>query len=94
MEVADVVRKHQAVLDYFNHPKDESFFDDIAKLDGGLEVNHAIKAYLDKFGIRCTGDIDITQPRWCEKPTALIPILVNNISNFEPDARKSKVRAR
>ena len=36
---------------------------------------------LEKYGMRCPGEIDITKPRWSEKPTALIPIILSNMNN-------------
>ena len=33
----------------------------------------AIAAFLDKYGMRCIGEIDITRPRWSERPTTLVP---------------------
>ena len=40
--------------------------------------------------MRCAGEIDITRARWSEKPTTLVPIILNNIKNFEPGAGKRK----
>jgi phosphoenolpyruvate synthase/pyruvate phosphate dikinase len=88
LDVADVVRQYPAVRDYFEHDaKDETLFEDLAKLEGGEAVSDALKAYLKKYGMRCPGEIDITKPRWSEQPTALIPMILNNIKNFEPNAR-------
>ena len=36
--------------------------------------------------MRCVGEIDITKPRWSERPTTLGPMIVGNIKNFEPGA--------
>ena len=36
--------------------------------------------------MRCVGEIDITRPRWSERPTALVPLILANIKNFEPGA--------
>ena len=44
------------------------------------------EAYLDKYGMRCVGEIDITRPRWSERPTTLVPVILGNIKNFEPGA--------
>ena len=33
--------------------------------------------------MRCVGEIDITRPRWSERPTALVPLILANIKNFE-----------
>jgi pyruvate,water dikinase len=40
--------------------------------------------------MRCAGEIDITRNRWSEKPTTLVPLILNNIKNFEPHAGKRK----
>ena len=90
LDVGDVVRKFPEVLAYFEHAKDETFFDDLVKLEGGSAVVESIQWYLDHFGMRCSGDIDITTARWTEKPTQLIPMILSNIRNFEPNARMAK----
>ena len=33
--------------------------------------------------MRCAGEIDITRPRWSERPTALVPLLLGHIKSFE-----------
>jgi pyruvate,water dikinase len=70
--------------------KDEKFLDELVKFDGGQETQNAIYAYLNKYGMRCSGEIDITKTRWSEKPTTLIPVILNNIKNFEPNAGNRK----
>jgi pyruvate,water dikinase len=34
--------------------------------------------------MRCAGEIDITRPRWSERPTSLVPLVLGNIRNFAP----------
>ena len=36
--------------------------------------------------MRCAGEIDITRPRWSERPTTLVPLILANVKNFEPGA--------
>ena len=36
--------------------------------------------------MRCVGEIDITKPRWSERPTTLVPLILGNVRNFEPGA--------
>ncbi|OKP93879.1 phosphoenolpyruvate synthase [Paenibacillus sp. P32E] len=86
MDVADVIRPYPEVIDYLQHAKEDDFLDELVKLEGGQETQDAIHAYLDKYGMRCVGEIDITRTRWSEKPTALIPLILNHIRNFEPNA--------
>jgi len=90
LDVADVIRPYPEIIEYLQHVKDDSFLDELVKFYGGQETQDAISAYLNKYGMRCVGEIDITKTRWSEKPSALIPIILSNIKNFEPNASKRK----
>ncbi len=70
--------------------KADDFLDELVKLDGGQETQDAIYAYLNKYGMRCVGEIDITKTRWSEKPATLVPMILSNIKNFEPNASNQK----
>ncbi len=69
MDVADAIRPHPEVIEYLQRVKEDGFLDELAQLDGGQECRDAIVNYLNKYGMRCVGEIDITRPRWSEKPT-------------------------
>ncbi len=90
LDVADVIRPHPEVVAFLQHVEDESFLDELVKLAGGREARDAIRAWLDKYGMRCVGEIDITRPRWSERPTTLVPMILGNIKNFEPGAGKRR----
>lgn len=90
LDVADVIRPYPEVIDYLQHVKDDNFLDELAKFDGGSKTRDAISDYLSKYGMRCTGEIDITRTRWSEKPTTLVPMILNNIKNFEPNVGHRK----
>jgi phosphoenolpyruvate synthase/pyruvate phosphate dikinase len=90
LDVADVIRPHPEVVDYLQHVKNDSFLDGLVELEGGQESHDAIYTYLHKYGMRCAGEIDITRTRWSEKPTTLIPMILGNIKNFEPNASHLK----
>ena len=86
LDVADVIRPHPDVVAFLGRVEDENFLDELPALAGGREARDAIGAYLDKYGMRCVGEIDITKPRWSERPTTLVPMILGNIKNFEPGA--------
>jgi pyruvate,water dikinase len=86
LDVAEMIRPHPNVVASLQNVEDEGFLDELAKLEGGREARDAIRAYLDKYGMRCVGEIDITKPRWSERPTTLMPVILGNIKNFEPGA--------
>jgi rifampicin phosphotransferase len=87
LDVADVVRRHPEVVRFLQHvTEDADFLDDLARIPGGPEVRDAIRGYLDRYGMRCVGEIDITRPRWSERPGMLVPLILANVRNFEPGA--------
>ncbi|WP_439948737.1 phosphoenolpyruvate synthase [Bacillus subtilis] len=90
LDVADVIRPYPEVIDYLQHVKADNFLDELAKFDGGSKTRDAIYDYLSKYGMRCTGEIDITRTRWSEKPTTLIPMILNNINNSGPNSSHRK----
>jgi rifampicin phosphotransferase len=86
LDVADVIRPHPDVVAFLEHVSDEDFLAGLPALAGGAEARDAIEAYLDKYGMRCVGEIDITRPRWSERPSTLVPMILGNIKNFQPGA--------
>ncbi|WP_407285105.1 rifamycin-inactivating phosphotransferase [Streptomyces sp. BP-8] len=90
LDVADVIRPQPEVVAFLQDVEDEGFLDELAKLAGGPEARDAIEAYLDRYGMRCVGEIDITRPRWRERPTTLVPVILDNVRNFEPGAAERR----
>lgn len=90
LDVADVIRPYPEVIHYLQHVKDDNFLKGIVTFEGGQESQDAIIAYLNKYGMRCAGEIDITKTRWSEKPTTLVPMLLSNIKELEPNSGKRK----
>jgi len=90
LDVADVIRPYPEVIEYLRHVKDDRFLDELVAFDGGQEIQNAIYEYLSKYGMRCAGEIDITKTRWIEKPSTLVPMILSNIKNLEPNASHRK----
>ncbi|MER7813632.1 rifamycin-inactivating phosphotransferase [Streptomyces sp900116325] len=90
LDVADVIRSQPEVVAFLQGVEDEGFLDELPKIAGGTEARDAIEAYLDRYGMRCVGEIDITRPRWRERPTTLVPVILDNVRNFEPGAAERR----
>lgn len=89
LDVADVIRPHPDVVAFLERVEDDDFLDRLPEIAGGREARDAIQAWLDRYGMRCVGEIDITRPRFGERPTTLIPPILGNVRNFEPgEARR------
>jgi pyruvate,water dikinase len=93
LDVADAIRPHPEVVAFLQEVEDDGFLDELTGLPGGLQARDAIRDYLDKYGMRCIGEIDITRPRWSERPTTLVPLILGNIENFEPGAGERRFEA-
>ncbi|MFD8889695.1 rifamycin-inactivating phosphotransferase [Streptomyces sp. NPDC059566] len=90
LDVADVIRPLPEVVAHLRGVQDDGFLDGLAKLPGGAEARDAIEAYLDRYGMRCVGEIDITRPRWRERPSTLVPVILDNVRNFGPGAAERR----
>ncbi|MEE4543159.1 rifamycin-inactivating phosphotransferase [Streptomyces sp. V4-01] len=96
LDVADVIRPLPQVVAFLQGVHDEGvqggdvqgggFLDELAKVPGGTAARDAIRAYLDRYGMRCVAEIDITRPRWRERPATLVPVILDNVRNFAPGA--------
>ncbi|MFF4968460.1 rifamycin-inactivating phosphotransferase [Streptomyces sp. NPDC001037] len=86
LDVADAIRPHAQVVAFLRGVGDDGFLEELPRLPGGTEARDAIEGYLDRYGMRCVGEIDITRPRWREHPSALVPVILDNVRNFEPGA--------
>jgi len=88
LDVADTVRRHPGVVALLQNAGHDGFLDELSGIPGGAESRDAIRAFLDVYGMRCVGEIDITRPRWSEHPGALVPLILANVRNFEDGAAR------
>jgi rifampicin phosphotransferase len=92
LDVADAIRPHPEVVELLERADvgDDGFLDELASRPGGKEARQAIEDFLDEYGMRCIGEIDITRPRWSERPAALVPVLLGHIRHAEPGERERR----
>jgi pyruvate,water dikinase len=94
LDVADAIRPHPAVVALLERVEDDDgFLADLDSVDGGPAARRAIEAWLDTHGMRCVGEIDITRPRWSERPAMLVPLLLANVRNFAPGEHRRRVES-
>jgi rifampicin phosphotransferase len=93
LDVADAVRPHPDVVAFLGEVgDDDGFLDALPALPGGPEARDAILAFLDRYGMRCVGEIDISRPRWSERPSTLVPAILGNVTGFEAGAGGRRFR--
>ncbi|HEX7134041.1 MAG TPA: rifamycin-inactivating phosphotransferase, partial [Iamia sp.] len=86
LDVADAIRPHPEVVAFLEQVDDDAFLEQLPTLAGGQEALAAIEAFLDRYGMRGVGEIDITRPRWSERPRTLVSLILGNVRTFEPGA--------
>ncbi|MBP2370295.1 rifamycin-inactivating phosphotransferase [Pseudonocardia parietis] len=90
LDVADVIRPHRDVVAFLEDVEGDDFLDELDDLAGGREAREAIRAFLDTYGMRCVGEIDITRLRWSERPGTLLPVILGNVRNAGPGAGRQR----
>ncbi|HEY6493730.1 MAG TPA: rifamycin-inactivating phosphotransferase [Trebonia sp.] len=90
LDVADVIRPYPGVVSFLERVTDAHFLDQLPALEGGRAARDAIDSFLDRYGMRGVGEIDITRPRWSERPDTLVPVLLGNVRTFGAGAGKQR----
>lgn len=83
-DLADALRDHPAVIACLERAVDETFFQDLRAVPGGENVLPVFLDFFERYGMRGTGEIDVTRPRWREAPTQLVPALLSHIRSNRP----------
>lgn len=97
LDVADALRPHPQVVAFLQRSslyelggegedEGEGFLERLARLAGGREAREALETWLERYGMRGVGEIDVTRPRWSERPATLVPMLLGHIKRFEAGA--------
>ncbi len=79
-DLADVARDHPAVADAL---QDEQSLEEIEAVKGGEAFVAAFDDYLDEFGHRATGELDVSRPRWRDDPSGLLATVRANLEHGE-----------
>ncbi|MDL5158251.1 phosphoenolpyruvate synthase [Actinomycetospora termitidis] len=89
LDVADVIRPRPAVVAFLRGLSEDDSLDGLLDVEGGAEAHEALHGFLDTYGMRCIGEIDISRPRWAERPAALVPIVLGHVDHAAPgDGRR------
>jgi len=76
-DVADVARSHPEVAEALRNREP---LEEVYGVGGGDRFREAFESYLENFGHRATGEIDLSNPRWCEDPGSLLEIVRANLA--------------
>lgn len=83
-DLADAVRNYPELTEYLEHTDDAGFLTNLSGVARGKEVLPLFQEFLQKYGMRGSGEIDITRPRWREEPTRFLPIVLSYVKSARP----------
>ena len=81
-DLADLLRELPAVQEYLKKADDQTFYSGLDGLAGGETFRRAFAGFMDKYGMRCPGEIDMTVTRWYEAPTRLNSALFSHLQSL------------
>ncbi|MBA4603636.1 PEP-utilizing enzyme, partial [Thermoactinomyces mirandus] len=89
-DLADLVRELPEVEAYLKQADDKTFYEGLLKVEGGERFKLEFEKFMDKYGHRCPGEIDVTRPRWREAPTQLVPAILGHMRSVKPGEHRRK----
>jgi phosphohistidine swiveling domain-containing protein len=86
-DLADLARPHPGLVEALER---DGLAGAEAHPDGRAFVA-GFRAFVDRYGMRGAGEIDLSRPRWRDDPTLLLKVLVGNLrGNGEPGAHRRR----
>ena len=75
-DLSRLVRRHPEASLRLAAVETPAGFRKLENCPGGGEIRTALDAFLERYGMRCPGEIDIARPRWHEKPGSLLSMIL------------------
>jgi phosphoenolpyruvate synthase/pyruvate phosphate dikinase len=77
-DLADLARDKPALLGLLQSPPEPFSLHTLDSVPGGAAFRDALGAFLDRYGIRGPGEVDLTRVRWADQPTQLFAGILAN----------------
>ncbi|WP_224450497.1 PEP/pyruvate-binding domain-containing protein [Haloprofundus salilacus] len=87
-DLADIARDNPSVAAAL---REGASLDAIESLEGGEDFRAELNRFLDEFGHRATGEIDVSRPRWREDPSVLLATIRANLDHSETGEHRKHV---
>lgn len=88
-DLTDIAREQPAVAAALRQGASRK---DLEGVDGGEEFLDGLDDFLDEFGHRATGEIDISRPRWRDDPSGLLQSVRSSLQHGERGAQRDHLR--
>lgn len=92
-DLADLARGKPELLALLQSPPQPFSLEALDSVPGGVEFREAFQAFLDRYGVRGSGEVDLTRTRWMEQPTQLFAGILANVRTGQPGEHRERFRA-
>jgi pyruvate,water dikinase len=90
-DVAEKARPYPELIQYLSQSqKKVDFQEGLSSLPGGEAFQQAFDQFLQQYGVRCSGEIDISRPRWKEQPQQLLPSILSHLQQMKPREHRQR----
>lgn len=89
-DLADLARPHPALAEALRRGvRDHAGLGQLRELPGGSAFVAAVDKFLERFGMRGSGEIDVARPRWADEPGLLLSSVAGNLNRPELGAHRA-----
>jgi phosphohistidine swiveling domain-containing protein len=92
-DLTDLLRPHPEVAELLRHHAWAEARQRLSAAPGGREVVAALDRFLERYGDRGAGEIDLSRPRWRDDPSLLLRVMAGGLSAAEPGTHRRQHQA-
>jgi len=89
-DLADAARPYPQVAALIREGDGLRFREKLRTVEGGDVFGTLWDRFMERYGMRCPGEIDITRPRWYEDASTLLPSIDSHMRTLEPGEHRLK----
>jgi phosphoenolpyruvate synthase/pyruvate phosphate dikinase len=89
-DLADTARPYPQVTGLLRDGEAVGFRENLQKAEGGLLFMQEWDRFIQLYGMRCPGEIDITRPRWSEDASSLLPSIASHMRALGPGEHRER----
>lgn len=89
-DLADLARPYPELVAALRHSKrDHASLQALRELPGGPAFVDAVETFLQRFGMRGSGEIDVARPRWADDPGLLLSSVAGSLTRPEVGSHRA-----
>lgn len=92
-DLADMIRKSPELIKEFESEDYRTLVSRINNLKGNDEFKNSFNFFMNKYGVRAAGEIDIVRERWIENPEPLVKSILATMNTSKEGLHRKEYKA-